>query len=140
MIGQQVDGSSDKTHGQGFIDVTGDVAHWLSAQRAGDGLLTLFLRHTSASLTIQENADPDVLRDLRRFLWDLAPDGDPRYIHTAEGPDDMSAHVKSVLTGCQLTIPVVDGRLQLGTWQGVFVWEFRAQAHRRRVSVSLVGD
>ena len=121
-------------------EFTDELSTWVRSQSIRIGQCALWLRHTSAGLIICENADPDVLRDLRRFLWDLAPDGDPRYIHTAEGPDDMSAHVKSVLTGCQLTIPVVDGRLQLGTWQGVFVWEFRAQAHRRRVSVSLVGD
>ena len=123
-----------------LTEFTDERSTWVRSQSIRIGQCALWLRHTSAGLIICENADPDVLRDLRRFLWDLAPDGDPRYIHTAEGLDDMSAHVKSVLTGCQLTIPVVDGRLQLGTWQGVFVWEFRAQAHRRRVSVSLVGD
>jgi len=121
-------------------EFTAELAAWVRKQVITEGLCSLWLRHTSAGLIVCENADPDVQRDLRTYLWDLVPDGDPRYIHTAEGPDDMSAHVRSVLTDCQLTIPVADGRLQLGTWQGLFVWEFRAQSHRRRVSVSLVGD
>ncbi|WP_348674934.1 secondary thiamine-phosphate synthase enzyme YjbQ [uncultured Abyssibacter sp.] len=131
---------SISTNPGALTEFTDDVARWVTAQGIRTGQCALWLRHTSAGLIVCENADPDVQHDLRTYLWDLAPDGDPRYIHTAEGPDDMSAHVRSVLTGCQLTIPVMDGRLQLGTWQGLFVWEFRAQSHRRRVSVSLVGD
>lgn len=121
------------------VEVTGDLRSWVQEQPVSTGQCVVWLKHTSAGLLICENADPDVLTDLRRYLWDLAPDGDPRFVHTAEGPDDMPAHVRSVLTGCQLTIPVIDGRLQLGTWQGVFVWEFRAQPHRRELAVSLLG-
>ncbi|MEC9408427.1 MAG: secondary thiamine-phosphate synthase enzyme YjbQ [Pseudomonadota bacterium] len=128
-----------RTRGGEFKEVTAELRSWVDQQPITQGLCTVWLRHTSAGLLICENADPDVLIDLRRFLWDLAPDGDPRFVHTAEGPDDMPAHVRSVLTGCQLTIPVIDGRLQLGTWQGVFVWEFRAQPHRRELAVSLLG-
>jgi secondary thiamine-phosphate synthase enzyme len=103
------------------------------------GLCHVFTTHTSASLMICENADPDVRRDLETFMRDLAPDGDPRFVHTAEGPDDMSAHVRSVLTDCNLTIPVTKGRLALGTWQGVYLWEHRLHAHRRRVLVTVQG-
>lgn len=122
-----------------FTEITGQVRDWLAQQTVTTGQCGLWLKHTSAGLIVCENADPDVLRDLRRYLWDLAPDGDPRFVHTAEGPDDMPAHVRSVLTGCQLTIPVMEGRMQLGTWQGIYVCEFRAQPHRRRLVISLVG-
>lgn len=120
-------------------EITADVSSWVDRQRITEGQCTLWLRHTSAGLLVCENADPDVLYDLKTFYRDLVPDGDDRFVHTAEGPDDMPAHVRSVMTGCQLTIPVLDGRLQLGTWQGVFVWEFRAHAHERRVVASLIG-
>lgn len=123
-----------------MTEITGQLQDWVAAQAVTTGQCTVWLAHTSAGLLVCENADPDVQRDLGRFLWDLAPDGDPRYIHTAEGPDDMSAHVRSTLTGCHLTMPVIDARLALGTWQGVFVWEFRASTHQRQVAVSLVGS
>jgi secondary thiamine-phosphate synthase enzyme len=97
----------------------------------------LFVRHTSASLMLCENADPDVRRDLETFMADLVPDGDSRFVHTAEGPDDMPAHVRSVLTLSDLTIPVIAGRLGLGTWQGIYLWEHRSAAHRRRVIVTI---
>jgi secondary thiamine-phosphate synthase enzyme len=99
----------------------------------------VFTAHTSASLMICENADPDVRRDLETFMADLAPDGDPRFVHTAEGPDDMPAHLRSILTQTDLTIPVRDGRLALGTWQGVYLWEHRLRPHARRVVVTVQG-
>ena len=105
----------------------------------GAGLCTVFIRHTSASLVIQENADPDVRGDLERFLGRLVPDGDPLYRHVAEGPDDMPSHVKSALTRTSETIPVHDGRLALGTWQGIYVWEHRTRAHTREVVVHVIG-
>lgn len=101
------------------------------------GLCHLFIQHTSASLLINENADPDVLHDLETFMSDLVPDGDRRFVHTAEGPDDMPAHVRHLLTQTTLTIPVADGRLALGTWQGVFIWEHRHRPHTRKVMVTV---
>jgi len=128
------------TSGQGLYEVTRDVAAWLAAQDIDDGLLTLFCRHTSASLTIQENADPDVLRDLRDFFKKLAPE-DPRlYRHTIEGPDDMPAHIKSALTNVQLSIPVSGGQMALGTWQGIFLFEHRDHPHERELALHLVGE
>ena len=105
-----------------------------------DGLCHLFVHHTSASLIIQENADPDVRRDLEAYFARLVPDGDPLFLHTEEGPDDMSAHIRSVLTATQLTIPVTRGRLDLGTWQGVYLWEHRTAPHQRRVTVTVLGS
>ena len=128
------------TSGQGLYEVTRDVAAWLAAQDIDDGLLTLFCRHTSASLTIQENADPDVLRDLQDFFKKLAPE-DPRlYRHTIEGPDDMPAHIKSALTNVQLSIPVSGGQMALGTWQGIFLFEHRDHPHERELALHLVGE
>ena len=103
------------------------------------GLCKLFLRHTSASLLIQENADPDVRTDLEDFFARLVPDGDPRFIHTAEGDDDMAAHVRTALTSVNLSIPIGDGALALGTWQGIYVWEHRIRPHRRRIAVHITG-
>ncbi len=105
----------------------------------GTGLCHVFVRHTSASLLIQENADPSVRRDLDAFFARLVPDGDPLFTHTAEGPDDMSAHVRSSLTAVSLTVPVVEGRLGLGTWQGIYLWEHRAHPHQRRLVVTVTG-
>lgn len=126
------------THGQGFVDVTRPLAAWLSENGAGDGLLTILLRHTSASLTIQENADPDVLADLRDALDGLAPRGAP-YRHSAEGPDDMPAHIRAALTSATLGLPVRDGRMQLGTWQAVYVAEHRDRPHERRLALHYIG-
>lgn len=127
------------TGGQGLYEVTPEVAGWVAAQGIADGLLTLFCRHTSASLTIQENADPDVMRDLESFFKKLVPE-DPRlYRHTIEGPDDMPAHIKSALTNVQLSIPVSGGRMALGTWQGIFLFEHRARAHDRSIALHLIG-
>ena len=129
-----------ETSGAGLFDVTGRIAHWLADQDIDAGLLTVFCQHTSASLTIQENADPDVQGDLERFFARLVPEGDPLYRHTAEGPDDMPAHVKAALTATQLAVPVAKGRLALGTWQGIYVFEHRRRPHRRRVALHLLGE
>jgi secondary thiamine-phosphate synthase enzyme len=126
------------TPGQGFHDVTSKVAQWLVAEHVGDGLLTLFLQHTSASLTIQENADRDVQVDLGAALDRLAP-SDAGWIHTTEGPDDMPAHVKTMLTGVNLAIPVEDGRMTLGTWQGIFLVEHRSRPHDRSIRLHYIG-
>jgi len=127
------------TRGQGLFDFTAEVAHWLAASGLRDGLLTLFVRHTSASLIVQENADPDVQGDLARFLARLVPENDPIYRHTLEGPDDMPAHIRAVLTQTQLSIPVNTGRMVLGTWQGIYLFEHRRAAHRREVAAHLIG-
>ena len=105
-----------------------------------DGLLTLFVRHTSASLLIQENADPEVRRDLERFLARLVPDGDPLFRHVEEGPDDMPAHVRAALTAVQLSVPVSGGRLALGTWQGIYLYEHRRRGHSREIALHLLGE
>jgi secondary thiamine-phosphate synthase enzyme len=127
------------TRGRGTYDITADVAAAVRASGVATGLCHVFVTHTSASLMLCENADPDVRLDLETFMRDLAPDGDPRFVHTAEGPDDMSAHVRSVLTQSDLTLPIRDGRLALGTWQGVYLWEHRLSPHRRRVVVTVQG-
>lgn len=127
------------TRGRGFHEVTAQVARSVSDSGVTTGLCTLFLRHTSASLLIQENADPDVRTDLEDFFARLVPDGDPRFIHTAEGDDDMAAHVRTALTSVNLSIPVGDGALALGTWQGIYVWEHRIRPHRRRIAVHIAG-
>ena len=126
-----------ETPGRALIDITDQVAADVRSSGVTTGLCHLFILHTSASLLITENADPDVLSDLETVFADLAPDGDPRYRHTAEGPDDMSAHIRSALTQTELTIPIEDGRLKLGTWQGLYLWEHRARAHTRRVVVTV---
>ncbi|HEX6993065.1 MAG TPA: secondary thiamine-phosphate synthase enzyme YjbQ [Gammaproteobacteria bacterium] len=127
------------TKGRGTYDVTADVARAVRDAGVETGLCHVFIAHTSASLMLCENADPDVRRDLETFMADLVPDGDPRFVHRSEGPDDMSAHVRSVLTHSELTIPIRGGRLALGTWQGIYVWEHRVQPHRRRVLVTVIG-
>jgi secondary thiamine-phosphate synthase enzyme len=128
------------THGQGLVDITGEVRRWQAAQPIATGLLTLFCRHTSASLLIQENADPDVLNDLRAFFARIAPEDPGRYIHGAEGPDDMPAHLRTALTQTHLSIPVSGGRLVLGTWQGLYLFEHRTRPHRREVVLHLLGE
>ena len=127
-----------RTPGQGFTDVTAQLAAWLAEQEATDGLLTVLVRHTSASLTIQENADPDVLADLLDALDGLAPRS-AGYRHDAEGPDDMPAHVRSMLTAASLSVPVRGGRLRLGTWQAVYLIEHRDRPHDRRMALHYVG-
>ena len=128
------------TRGRGLMEITRPVADWLATSGFSSGQLTLFIRHTSASLLVQENADPDVRGDLDRFFARLVPDGDALFRHRDEGPDDMPAHVRAALTSTQLTIPLVDSRLALGTWQGIFLWEHRHRPHRREVALHLVGE
>jgi secondary thiamine-phosphate synthase enzyme len=125
---------------RGLVEVTRPIASWVASTGLRDGLLTVFIRHTSASLLIQENADPEVQRDLERFLARLVPDGDPLFAHTAEGRDDMPAHVRSALTQTQLSIPVERGALALGTWQGIYVYEHRLRGHRREIALHVIGD
>lgn len=128
------------TRGQGLYDFTAQVSRWLSQSGLRDGLLTLFVRHTSASLVVQENADPDVQGDLARFLARLVPEHDPLYRHTQEGPDDMPAHVRAALTLTQLSVPVRDGHLVLGTWQAIYLFEHRRAGQRRQVAGHLIGE
>ena len=131
---------SIRTQGKGLHAITAEVSAWLAKSGVRQGLLTLFIRHTSAGLVIQENADPDVQSDLEKFFSRLVPEGDPIYEHTTEGPDDMPAHVRSVLTHTSLSIPVVDGEMVLGTWQGIYVFEHRAGSQRRGVVLHLIGE
>jgi secondary thiamine-phosphate synthase enzyme len=126
------------TGGKSFTEITGELARWLSTIAAEDGLLTVFVRHTSASLTIQENADPNVRGDLLYALEALAPEHEG-YAHQEEGPDDMPSHIKAMLTSVSLGIPVKDGRMTLGTWQGVYVIEHRTSPHRRTVVLNFIG-
>jgi len=123
-----------------LYEITDRVAGWLRDQEIDAGLLTLHVRHTSASLMIQENADPEVQRDMERFFDRLVPQGDPIFRHTAEGPDDMPAHVRSALTATTLSIPVRGGVAVLGTWQGIYLYEHRTHAHRRRVVLHVIGE
>jgi secondary thiamine-phosphate synthase enzyme len=127
-----------RTPGRSLTDFTAKVRSVVEASGITTGLCHLFIRHTSASLLINENADPDVLRDLETFMSDLVADGDSRFIHTAEGPDDMPAHVRCALTQTSLSIPVMDGRLALGTWQGIYLWEHRHRPHDRQVVVTVL--
>src|SRR4051794_30297742 len=128
------------TRGKGLYEITDSIAQWLAHQGAVTGLLTVFIQHTSASLTIQENADPDVVYDLNQFFGRIAPEDNRLYRHTVEGPDDMPAHIRSALTLTQLSIPVDQGRMTLGTWQGIYVFEHRARPHRRSVVLHLIAD
>ncbi len=128
------------TRGRGLHEFTDEVSDWVSGHRVQTGLLSLHLRHTSASLLIQENADPDVRRDLDSFFARLVPDGDPIFVHRTEGDDDMPAHVRTALTAVNLSIPVVRGRLALGTWQGIYIWEHRCSPHTRTVAAHLIGE
>ena len=121
-------------------EITAEVAGWVERQLIGLGLLSIYIPHTSASLLIQENASPDVRRDLDDFLRRLVPEDSSLYRHNDEGPDDMPAHIKSALTRTELTIPVADGRMQLGTWQGIFLFEHRASPHRRSLLLTLIGE
>jgi secondary thiamine-phosphate synthase enzyme len=130
---------SFSTRGRGTQDITRDVAEVVKSSGVECGLVHVFVQHTSCSLTITENADPDVRRDLDTVLGRLAPDGDPVYRHNDEGPDDMAAHARNVLTDTGITVPVGGGRMLLGTWQGIFLWEHRTAPHRRTVVVTLVG-
>src|SRR5882762_11256999 len=128
------------TRQRGFYEITDEVAAWVSSSEIKTGLLTLHLRHTSASLLIQENADPDVRRDLDAFFARLVPDGDPIFVHTSEGDDDMPAHIRTALTTVNLSIPVRAGRPALGTWQGIYLWEHRTHGHARQVALHFIGE
>lgn len=128
------------TRGKGLFEFTREVSDWVRAQGITTGLLTIFCRHTSASLLIQENADPDVRADLEAFFERVAPDGRGLYIHETEGLDDMPAHIRSALTQVQLSIPVSGGRMVLGTWQGLYLFEHRSHPHRREVVLHIVGE
>jgi secondary thiamine-phosphate synthase enzyme len=140
MLRQSLHELAIPTRGRGLYEFTDEVSAWIAKHGFRNGLLTLQLRHTSASLLIQENADPDVRRDLEAFFTRLVPDGDPMYVHTAEGEDDMPAHVRTALTTVNLGIPVREGHLTLGTWQGIYVWEHRCSSHTRRVAAHFIGE
>ncbi len=128
------------TRGKGFYEVTSEVARWAAELGVREGLLTVFVQHTSASLVIQENADPDVVRDLETFFSKLVPEDSSLYTHTMEGPDDMPAHIRAALTQSQLSIPIINGRPTLGTWQGIYLFEHRRHPHDRRLSLHVSGD
>lgn len=128
-----------ETPGRSTRDITREVSDVVARAGVSSGLCNVFVQHTSASLMICENADPTVRSDLEAFLTRLVPDGDSLFEHTAEGPDDMPAHVRSVLTQTSISVPVVNGRLALGTWQGIYLWEHRHRGHRRRVTVTVLG-
>lgn len=129
-----------QTTGRGTYELTADVQRLVSRSGVRDGTCHVFVHHTSASLMLCENADPDVRRDLETFMARVVPDGDPDFVHTAEGPDDMPAHVRAVLTQTGLDVPVTAGRCDLGTWQGVYLWEHRLAPHRRRLTVTVSGE
>lgn len=131
---------SVRTRGPGAHDLTSQVVEWVDSTGIGTGLLTLYVRHTSASLLVQENYDPEVMRDMERFLRRLVPPGDPMFRHDSEGPDDMPAHVRAALTHTSLSIPVSGGRPALGTWQGIFLYEHRDRSHHRHVVAHLWGE
>ncbi len=128
------------TQGKGLVDITEPIRAWLGTQPIAAGLLTVFCRHTSASLLIQENADPDVRRDIEAFFEALAPEGRGRYAHEIEGPDDMPAHIRAALTQTQLSVPVESGRMLLGAWQGIYLFEHRRAPHRREIVLHLIGE
>ena len=129
-----------QTRGRGTFEITDEVADLVARSGVQTGLCNVFIRHTSASLIVCENADPSVRQDLERFAARLAPDGDPLFRHTMEGPDDMPAHIRSILTQSALTIPIAAGSLALGTWQGIYLWEHRTSPHRRSVVVTVQGE
>ncbi|MCB5186283.1 secondary thiamine-phosphate synthase enzyme YjbQ [Methylobacillus gramineus] len=129
-----------KTHGRRLYDITPAITRWVADAGIHSGVLTLYIQHTSASLLINENYDSDVLVDMESFFARLVPDGDALFIHTAEGPDDMPAHIRSALTQTSLSIPVIEGKVALGTWQGIFLYEHRSMAHTRKVLLHLLGE
>ena len=140
MLNQSLHDLELRTRGRGFYEFTAQAQALTGQTDFQTGLATLHLQHTSASLLIQENADPEVRRDLERFFSRLAPDGDPLLQHTAEGDDDMPAHIRTALTSVHLSIPISRGRLALGTWQGIYLWEHRLQPHTRRVLLHFIGE
>lgn len=128
------------TRGRGLYEFTAELQAWMAQEKFRTGVVTLHLRHTSASLLIQENADPDVRTDLENFFKRLVPDGDPLFTHTCEGGDDMPAHIRTALTAVNLSLPLQQGRLALGTWQGIYLWEHRLAPHARRVALHFIGE
>jgi len=137
---QAVDILRVQTRGQGLVEITRQVVGWCETQAIDVGLLTLFCRHTSASLLIQENAAPEVRTDLERYFADIAPEDPSRYAHDDEGPDDMPAHIRATLTNVQLSIPIIGGRLALGTWQGVYLFEHLRRPHAREIALHVIGQ
>lgn len=129
-----------RTRGRGTLEITADIERAVRDSGIATGVCSVFLQHTSASLILCENADPSVRRDLETILARLAPEGDPAYVHRTEGPDDMAAHARSVLTANSITLPVTEGTLALGTWQGVYLWEHRLRPHERRIVVTVMGE
>jgi secondary thiamine-phosphate synthase enzyme len=129
-----------KTKGRGTYDLTPEITEIIQQSKVETGLCHVFIHHTSASLIICENAAPEVLQDLEYFMQKSAPDGDPNYLHNDEGPDDMSAHIRSILTQTETTLPIKNGNCILGIWQGVFLWEHRTSAHTRQITITLQGE
>jgi secondary thiamine-phosphate synthase enzyme len=129
-----------RTQGKGLVNINREIESWVKKQGLSTGILTIFLRHTSASLVIQENADPDVLEDLRDFFNRLVPDGDPAHRHQSEGPDDMPAHIRSALTQSQVSVPILEGRMALGTWQDIYLFEHRVSPHQREIVLHILGN
>lgn len=140
MLRQHLSTLTVRTSGRSLIEITDQAGAAVAESGITNGLLTLFIRHTSASLLVQENADPEVRADLERFFARLVKDGDPLFRHREEGEDDMPAHVRAALTAVQLSIPVMAGRLALGTWQGIYLWEHRLRGHRREVLAQVIGE
>jgi|TARA_B110000438_G_scaffold49401_1_gene49910 secondary thiamine-phosphate synthase enzyme len=131
---------STSTSGKGLYNITREIRPWVIKQKFSTGLLTIFIPHTSASIVIQENADPDVLHDLTNFFQKLVPDGDSSYLHRSEGPDDMPAHIRSALTQSNLSIPVNLGNIALGTWQDIYLFEHRKESHSRLINLHIIGE
>jgi secondary thiamine-phosphate synthase enzyme len=129
-----------QTHGRGLVEITREVVAWTNEQKVSTGLLTLFCRHTSASLLIQENAAAEVRTDIEKFFADIAPEDPARYAHDDEGPDDMPAHLRTALTGVNLAVPIMSGTLMLGAWQGVYLFEHRRRPHKREIALHLIGE
>jgi secondary thiamine-phosphate synthase enzyme len=140
VIRQETGQITVRTRGRSLSELTDEVRAWVRSTGIEEGLLTLLVRHTSASLLVQENASPEVQRDLEAFLGHLVPDGHPMFRHTLEGPDDMPAHIRSALTATTLSIPVIGGDLALGTWQGIYLYEHRTSSHRRHVATHIIGE
>ena len=132
--------TSIQTQGRATINITPEIEHLIGNSEIKTGLCHIFIQHTSASLIITENADSNVRRDLENYISRLVQDGDPAYLHDQEGPDDMSAHIRSILTQSEISIPICDGHLAMGIWQGIYLWEHRTHPHRRKLTVTLHGD
>jgi secondary thiamine-phosphate synthase enzyme len=140
MLRQETSELAVSTRGRGFYEITREVSQRVAKSGIRQGLATVHIQHTSASLLIQENADPEVRRDFERFFQRLVPDGDALFEHTMEGDDDMPAHIRTALTTVNLSIPIVDGKLSLGTWQGIYVWEHRVRGHHRQLTLHILGE